>query len=174
MAIFGAVSDDALQFVIDHAEFKNFSENQFLFVEGDLANAMYVLITGKVTVFRDWEGERFPLREMGRGECVGEMSFLACSARSASVMAVEKVQVIEITNNLLADLYLSFPEQYTIIIMNMAREVCRRLEQADRRLFVLDRAASQPIQNARARNTPTTPTTQKAQKAQKSRSPAVV
>jgi len=153
MAIFGAVSAAAIDFVVDHAESKQFVANQYLFVEGDLSSSMYVLTEGRVAIFRDWEGKRFQLRELGRGECVGEMSLLACSPRSASVMALENVQAIEISNNLLADLYLTFPEQYTIFIMNMAREICRRLEKTDRRLFALDRSNLSQIGRSQSHQT---------------------
>jgi len=139
MAIFGAVSEDAVQYLIDKAPCRQFHANQFVFREGDLANSMYLLLSGRVTIFRDWEGKRYSLRELAAGECLGEMSLLACRQRSASVVATQEVVALEISNNLLADLYLSFPEQYTIIVMNLAREVCRRLEVADHRLFLLDR-----------------------------------
>lgn len=152
MAIFGAMSADALQYVIDNATQKQFVANQYLFVEGDLSNAMYVIIAGRVAIFRDWEGHRYKLRELARGDCVGEMSLLACSARSASVMAIEKTQVIEISSNFLAEFYLIYPEQYTIFVMNMAREVCRRLESADHRLFMLDRANLPTIQREKLRS----------------------
>jgi len=139
MAIFGAVSGDAVQYLIDRAPNRHFQANQPLFLEGDLASSMYVLLSGRVNVFRDWEGKRYLLREMAAGECVGEMSLLACSRRSASVVTKQELQALEISSSLLADLYSSFPEQYTILIMNLAREVCRRLEIADHRLFLLDR-----------------------------------
>jgi hypothetical protein len=33
-------------------------------------------------------------------------------------------------------LYERDPEQYTMIYMNLGREVCRRLREADKRLFI--------------------------------------
>lgn len=140
MAIFGAVSPEALRYIIDHAKSRHFSARQRLFSEGDLSNTMYVLIHGRVAIYRDWGGQPFKLREMQGGESIGEMSLLACSTRSASAVALDDSHAIEISNNLLADLYLQYPEQYTIFIMNMAREVCRRLVSADNRLFALERA----------------------------------
>jgi len=139
MALFGAVSADALHYVSEYAIRRQIPAHDQLFLEGDLSTSMYVILSGRVAVLREWEGKRYKLRELRAGDCVGEMSFLTCSPRSASVEALEDCQVIEITNNLLAELYQVYPEQYTIMVMNMAREVCRRLEQADRRLFALDR-----------------------------------
>lgn len=164
MAIFGAVSADAVQYLIDKAPSRRFHAGQFLFREGDLASSMYILLEGRVSIFRDWENKRYSLRELEAGECVGEMSLLACSRRSASVIALQDVHALEVSNNLLADLYLAYPEQYTIIVMNMAREVCRRLEIADHRLFLLDRTtspssvANSGTANSRAKKSRRTPT----------------
>ena len=149
MAIFGAVSDDALSFIVDNAENRQFAKGQLLFEEGDLASSMYILTSGRVSVFRAWNGHNYNLRLLQRGDCVGEMSLLACSNRSASVRTDLPTTALEVSNNLLADLYIKFPQQYTIIVMNMAREVCRRLVSADRRLFALNHGGEASIEAAK-------------------------
>lgn len=138
--IFGAVQHEALQFIVDAAVRRNLEKGEFLFAEGELASSMFVLVKGKLAVSRKWQGNSFKLRELGKGDCVGEMALLACSVRSASVYTLQPSTLLEISNHLLADVYQQFAESYTIIVMNMGREVCRRLEKADRRLFVQERS----------------------------------
>ena len=55
--------------------------------------------------------------------------------RSASVVAVESCNAIELSGASLFGLYEKDLEQFTLIQMNMGREVSRRLREADERLF---------------------------------------
>ena len=142
--IFGAVQSEALQFIVDRAMVRHLPKGEFLFAEGELASSMFVLVNGRVAISRSWQGVNYKLRELGKGDCVGEMALLACSVRSASVYTLQASTILEISNHVLADVYQEFPESYTIIVMNMGREVCRRLENADRRLFLQQRSQQTP------------------------------
>lgn len=55
--------------------------------------------------------------------------------RSASVRAVEDCTAIRISAANLYELYAQDLKQFALIQMNMGREVCRRLRQADSHLF---------------------------------------
>jgi CRP/FNR family cyclic AMP-dependent transcriptional regulator len=55
--------------------------------------------------------------------------------RSASVVAVEPCSAIELSSASLFAIYEKDLEQFTLIQMNMGREVSRRLREADDRLF---------------------------------------
>ncbi len=56
-------------------------------------------------------------------------------ARSASVRALEDCTAIRISAANLYKVYAQDLKQFALIQMNMGREVCRRLREADRRLF---------------------------------------
>ena len=58
--------------------------------------------------------------------------------RNTSSLATENSRAIEMTDNTFHQLYKRDIEQFTIIRMNMAREVCRRLREADSRAFAAD------------------------------------
>ncbi len=68
--------------------------------------------------------------------------------RNTSSLAVEKSCAIEISDKDLYQLYQYDQEQLTLLRMNMAREVCRRLREADNRAFAADmqtRRMSDPV-----------------------------
>ena len=75
---------------------------------------------------------------MGAGDCIGEMAIIDLQSRSASVRAVADCLAIEITRVTLNKLYQTDLEQFAIIMMNMGREVSRRLRIASDRLFTID------------------------------------
>jgi CRP-like cAMP-binding protein len=63
------------------------------------------------------------------------MAIIDHCPRSASVRAVEDCIAIRITAAILYEVYGQDLKQFTLIQMNMGREVCRRLRDADNRLF---------------------------------------
>lgn len=136
MPIFGGVELTALEFIMNHAEILNTPKGALFFKEDDLANAMYVLESGNVEVFRTWKGKDYTLNFLNPGDCLGEMSLMGFRPRSASARALQDCRVIEITTNLLSELLNVYPRQFMLIQMNMGREVCRRLVEADKRIFI--------------------------------------
>jgi len=106
-----------------------------LFREGDKGDSMFVLEIGKVAVLKSWEGEDYLLRTLREGDCFGEMALIDHCPRSASVRAVEDCSAIQISAANLYRLYAQDLKQFALIQMNMGREVCRRLREADNMLF---------------------------------------
>ena len=139
MPIFGAIDAAAIDWLLEGATMRTVSQGESVFREGDMDSSIYVIEVGRFTVYRHWQGRDYRLRELGPGDCVGEMALMDCKPRSATVVADTDGQLIQITAAQLAGLYEHRPEQYTLILMNLGREVCRRLRDADSRLFVAER-----------------------------------
>jgi CRP-like cAMP-binding protein len=135
MPIFGAINDDALRFLLERAQGVDVPAGGYFFRENDAASTMYVLEAGRVEVIRNWHGRDLFLRELGPGDCFGEMALMDLFPRSASVRALEDCRAIVLANSDLLDLYEHDVEQFALVQMNMGREVCRRLRATDELLF---------------------------------------
>jgi CRP-like cAMP-binding protein len=135
MPVFGAIRDDALQFLLEQAPTVVVAARQFFFREGEAPTGMFVLETGRVAVSKDWRGKEYVMRYLSKGDCFGEMALMDLQPRSASVRAVEDCSAIELTPANLYRLFELDTEQFAMIQMNMGREVCRRLRMADEVLF---------------------------------------
>jgi CRP/FNR family cyclic AMP-dependent transcriptional regulator len=135
MPIFGAISEQALGFLLEPAAEVRVAAGSFFFREGEPAQSMYVLETGRVAILKSWDGRDLLLRELGEGDCIGEMALLDLFPRSASVQALEDCTAIELTAAHLMRLYEHDLEQFALIQMNLAREMSRRLRVTDDLLF---------------------------------------
>jgi len=135
MPIFGGLRKDTLEFLVDHANIVRLTPGDFFFREGEDAISMFVLERGKVAVAKEYNDEERLIKHLSQGDCFGEMALLDLYPRSASVMAVEPSEAIEIPSSMLLKLYEHDLEQFTIIQMNIGREISRRLRAADKRLF---------------------------------------
>ena len=76
------------------------------FEAGDLGDALYVVVRGRVRV----AGDRGVLARLGPGECVGEMAALDWEPRSATVIADEPSRLVRLERNDLIDLVAEEPE----------------------------------------------------------------
>jgi cAMP-binding proteins - catabolite gene activator and regulatory subunit of cAMP-dependent protein kinases len=135
MPVFGGVRETILRFLLEIAPVVSISKGNFFFRENDKAVSMFVLEQGRVVILKRWKEKEYLLRYFGKGDCFGEMALIDMGPRSASVLAVEDCQAIEISAESLYELYKKDLEQFTLIQMNIARELSRRLRAADERLF---------------------------------------
>jgi CRP-like cAMP-binding protein len=135
MPVFGAIRDDTLLFLLQHVKTVTLRSGDCFFREGDPANSMFVLEAGRVAVLKSWQGSELALNHLGVGDCFGEMALLGLFPRSAAVRAEEDCRAIEVTSADLLQLFERDAEQFALVQMNIAREVCRRLRVTDELLF---------------------------------------
>ena len=143
MPIFGAIRDDALTFLLEPVPSITVPAGQFFFRERDPADCMYMLESGRVAVLKDWAGRELLLRQLGPGDCFGEMALLDLFARSASVRALDECRAMALTSAHLYRLFERDAEQFALIQMNIGREMSRRLRDADEQLFRATMGAEQ-------------------------------
>lgn len=142
MPVFGGLSNSTLMFLVGQSEEVFVPQGEFLFHEGDAAKSLFVIRDGTVEVEKDWEGVPVSLGQFGVGDCIGEMAIMDLESRSASVRAETDCRAMEVSRRALHLLYRQDLEQYTIIMMNMGREVSRRLRTATERLFAIDQSVA--------------------------------
>lgn len=136
MPIFGGLSDAALAFLNERAERVSVPGGAWFFLQGDRGDRMYVLRSGLVEVRRTAIGRIETLGRLGPGDCFGEMALIDLYPRSAGVRAVEDCVGLAIDSSLLYDLYAQDPEPFAIVMMNLARELSRRLRNAETKLLL--------------------------------------
>jgi CRP-like cAMP-binding protein len=96
--LFSGLSEPVLLQIASVARPREFDRGELLFVEGDAGDALLVLVSGSVTVFRTSpEGERAALTVLEPFEVLGEVALLDGAPRSASVEAVEHTVVLSLS-----------------------------------------------------------------------------
>ena len=133
--IFGALRADALEFLLGQTRIVAVRAGAYFFRESEPARSMFVLEAGRAVVLKGWQGSELLMRELGPGDCFGEMALMDLFPRSASIRALVDSSAIELTSDDLLRLYEHDLEQFTLVQMNIGREVCRRLRATDEALF---------------------------------------
>ncbi len=101
--------------------------------EGDLSTQMFVVVAGELEVIKKGEsGGDVRVAVLGPGDWFGEMSIIDVQPRSASVRAVAPTLVVSVTpEHVESLLYRRDMKDYALFVMNIARELSRRLRVAD-------------------------------------------
>jgi predicted acylesterase/phospholipase RssA/CRP-like cAMP-binding protein len=95
-----------------------------LFRQGDAADALYVVLSGRLEVVSEPEpGSRLVVGELGRDACVGEMSLLTGEPRSATVRAIRDTELLRIDSARFAQFLGTYPG----LAAEIARTLARRL-----------------------------------------------
>ena len=134
-------SDRALvQQVVDRVEWRRLEAGEVLFRQGDLADAAYFVVGGRLMVLAATsDGSDELIAELGRGEVVGELGLLDRAPRSATVRAVRDTTLAAFSTTMFEELVATSPQ----MMLNVTRGILTRLRKPAQRKF--DRAASLTI-----------------------------
>ncbi|MGH8601583.1 MAG: Crp/Fnr family transcriptional regulator [Gammaproteobacteria bacterium] len=142
MPIFGGVRRDTLTYLLELVRSVTKVKGDYFCRENEDADSFFVLERGQVAVLKGWKGEQYLLNKLGAGDCFGEMAVIDLGTRTSSVLVLEDSFAIQVSAGNLYAVYKRDLEQFTIIQMNLCREISRRLRRADERLF----ASKHPVQ----------------------------
>lgn len=92
-ALFGELNETIRDAVADALDTTRITGGSRLFAQGDAGDAAYLVLSGRLRVERPQGGRIQVLREVGRGELVGELSLLTGAPRSATVRATRDTEV---------------------------------------------------------------------------------
>jgi CRP/FNR family transcriptional regulator, cyclic AMP receptor protein len=107
---FAPLEDETLRDIAASGVIRTFPRNTVLINEGDVGDALYVLLSGRVKIYSSNEaGREFVIDFQGPGEYVGEMS-LDGAPRSASVMTVEPTTCAVVNRAQFRDFILAHPD----------------------------------------------------------------
>jgi CRP-like cAMP-binding protein len=135
MPFFGAINEQSIKLILNLSQGCLIKAGEFFYHQGDKGNCLYILEKGTADIIKEHQGQSYALCSIEEGGCFGELALISFSDRSASAKAQTNCQAICIPASALHELLKLDSEQFLLIQMNMAREVSRRLQQADERWF---------------------------------------
>ena len=108
--LFAPLQDETLRSIAESGVVRAFPNHTILINEGDVGDALYIILSGRVKVFSSNEaGREFVIDFHGAGEYVGEMT-LDGAPRSASVVTVEPTTCAVVNRAQFRDFVLAHPD----------------------------------------------------------------
>ena len=115
--------------VINASTWQDFNPDTEIILEGEVDSSFYVIITGDVLVRK---GER-DVDILTRGDCFGEMGFIARQERTASIIATNIVTVMQVRSTLMERVSLNCQLRFHKVFLNtIVKRLSRTTEQYSR------------------------------------------
>lgn len=144
LPLFGGIPEASLQKLIEQVEVVHVDPGSTVFREGEAARSLYVLVDGGLDVVKAGVGGEVYLGGIAPGECFGEMSFIDMQPRSATVRAREPSDLWVWPYQAIHERYCKDQKCAMLLVMNIARELSRRLRRADELLSRREPATTPP------------------------------
>jgi len=128
--LFAKLDPSKLKLLAFTSERITYETDQVLFNQGDVGDAVYIIVEGAASVLVDTPDGPLEVATLGRNDFVGETAILCDVPRTATVKAADKTVTLRISKDLFFRLVAEFPEMSVEIM----RELAARLEQTTKQL----------------------------------------
>jgi len=129
VSIFAGLSEECLALFAEHAEELSLKQYERLYAEGDQGEAIFVILEGHFSMQKGDIKSPLKIANFGPKEALGEMSFIDMQPRSTTVYADAKLY--RFSYLILEILRREKFKTFTFFYMNLAREISRRLRDAE-------------------------------------------
>jgi CRP-like cAMP-binding protein len=122
-SLFGGLLDDQIEAIVPLMQVESFKEGDYIIQEGQPNDRIYFILEGRAEALKN-EVRLFVFEE---GMTFGEMEVLDVMGSEASVRCLSPTRVMFLSNRALHSLSRSDLKAFSILIMNLARDISRRL-----------------------------------------------
>jgi hypothetical protein len=123
--IFAQLDAEDLEQLAAIVEERRIEAGRDLFKEGDVGDAVYLIVKGQVRVYVGGHDGRpeTTVNDMGAGACIGEMAVLDSAPRSASVRAIDRVRALRVPGEGFKRVLSERPEMSEAIVAELVRRM---------------------------------------------------
>lgn len=122
--LFDGLAQDELKAIEKHIAIKRYRKHTVIINQGDEANALYLLLAGRVKVFAaNEQGREVIFNEQEEGAVLGELALLAGIPRTASVMTLLDSEFAVLSKQSFANCLREHPE----IALNLVRSLALKV-----------------------------------------------
>ncbi len=125
-SLFSRVDRDELHEIAGWVQVQGYRTGQMIEREGDLGTSLHIIRTGSVDVFQHYgSDDQQLLASFGEGDFFGEMALLLGRPRSATIIAKEDTECLQILRSTFED------DASVPVLWSMLQHVAERLAHAD-------------------------------------------
>jgi CRP/FNR family transcriptional regulator, cyclic AMP receptor protein len=128
LPFFDGLSEYHLEELRPHTKFSSFEPGERLLVEGELANRFYVIVSGKVAIECDINGETLLVQELGPGDAAGFSWSFTPENLHFTARAIEPVRAVFFYGTLLQEDCDLDPSLGYELALRAGKVIVRRME----------------------------------------------
>ncbi|MEP4077954.1 cyclic nucleotide-binding domain-containing protein [Haloferula sp.] len=131
IAFLGAVTDEQRGEICKLLEVGTFEEGEYISRREEQPSRIYIIRKGKVNLELTDKDVVMHKREFNVGDCFGEAALLSMTNNTASFVAAEESELVVLSRQSLNRLRRENQDLFCILILNLARELARKLQYTD-------------------------------------------
>jgi len=126
-SLFDGLEEDQIQSLLPLMEQEDYVAGTDIIVEGTHVGKIRFILEGRVAVVKNG----IILLELDEGSVFGEMEVVDIQPAEATVKALATTKVMTLSIDSLGEIYEKDLKTYSFILMNLARDISRRLRRMD-------------------------------------------
>ncbi|HAT11359.1 MAG TPA: cyclic nucleotide-binding domain-containing protein [Planctomycetes bacterium] len=130
-SLFGGLVDTQLNHLIERIRVDAFAAGTIIVRQGEKGDRLWCVAEGTVEVQRGVAGAPVVIARLGPGETIGEMELIDMQPRSGTVVALTDCTLYGLALRDILALQREDLPSFTLVIMNLARDLSRRLRRMD-------------------------------------------
>lgn len=131
VTIFSGFSDSEVRTICENCSNIIANAGEVILQEATPATEIFIILSGKVSVVLGLKDDPIVLDEFGAGHCIGEASVIGIQDHSASAIVVEDASLLVLSRQVLMKIFDTDKSLFSLLILNIAREIARRLHHTD-------------------------------------------
>jgi CRP-like cAMP-binding protein len=131
---FQPYSNQELELLVNFCDLVEAAPGDLIIKKGDLSDAMFLVLSGRVEARLRVGGHNTPLGSMEPGEIFGEVAMLSQTARTADVVAEVHSRLLRLTSEGFRKMMAEHANLAAKILFNMSRLLATRLGQRNAEL----------------------------------------
>jgi len=128
--LFKSLDEEGRQRILVSGFVCTFAEGEEILHQGDEGDEMYLVLNGRVRITAQTAGGKIHLAELGRDACIGEVSVLTGGPRTATVVALTKVDCVAFKRHRVERILADYPkvrEVLEALIESRARDTIEKI-----------------------------------------------
>jgi CRP/FNR family transcriptional regulator, cyclic AMP receptor protein len=135
VTIFSGFTNEDLRYLCKNCTLVEAPKGECIIDEGSEASEILIILSGHVTIVLNLADDPIEIMEFGPGSCIGETSVIGIQTHSASAVVTENAILLVLLRQVLMQLFDNNKSLFSLLILNMARELARRLHHTDQILL---------------------------------------
>lgn len=134
LATLGALSEEAIDFLLQEGELLHLDKDDVVFCFGDAGDSFHVILKGAVSFYKPGKEEKVHIRDYEQGQEIGFVAMVALHQRVGDCIAREDSIILKVNSFAFHKLHEELPKAFGVLLLNLSREVARRLKESDDKL----------------------------------------
>ena len=128
--LFEGFTQEQLRLLAFGAETTLLQANHKLYREDDVADSAYIVVSGRIVLYREQNGDRIPINTVGPGTILSELALIADTNRLTSASAEIDSEVLRLSRKMFRRILEEYPE----IAVNLHQRILEDFQALIRRI----------------------------------------